>query len=162
APNRPPSDRSGADVGITGRARPPCQHRDMASRGRTARVWYMSGEFIDRVRRGDTYGLLLGLILATYVAIAIFERSPWERLIITTMLGLVVLLAMRTSHVGSLPMRLGIGLVLIAELSVLVQAAVGREGNDGTAYVMFVLVLMAPLVILARILRHQVVGVETI
>jgi hypothetical protein len=122
----------------------------------------MRGEFFDRVRRGDTYGLLLGLILATYLAIAIFERSPWERFIITTMLGVVVLLTLHTSHVSSRPMQVGVGIVLIAELSVLVQAIVGRQGNDGSAYVMFVLVLMAPLVILARILRHEVVGVETI
>jgi Ion channel len=134
----------------------------MAHRSRTAQLWYRRGEFVDRLRRGDTYGLLLGLILVTYVAIAIFERSPWERFVITTLLGLVVLLTLHTSHVRAMPLRVGVGMVAIAELSVLVQAAVGREGNDGTAYVMFVLVLMAPLVILSRILRHEVVGAETI
>jgi hypothetical protein len=134
----------------------------MAYRSRAASLWYRRGEFIASLRRGDSYGLLLGLLMVTYVAIAIFERSPWERFIITTMLGLVVILTLHTSHIRARPMRLGVWLVIIVELSVLVQAAVGREGNDGTGYVMFVLVLMAPIVILGRILRHEVVGVETI
>lgn len=114
------------------------------------------------MRRGDSYGVLLALILATYVGIALFERSPWERFVITTLLALVVLLTLHTSHVRALPLRVAVTLVMIAELSVFVQALVGREGNDGSAYVMFVLLLMAPVVILWRILRHEVVGVETI
>ena len=53
-------------------------------------------------------------------------------------------------------------LVVIIEVSTLVQAIIGREGNDGTAYVMFVLLLIAPLVILSRIMHHEVIGMETI
>jgi Ion channel len=134
----------------------------MARRSRASQLWYARGEFVDRMRRGDSYGLLLVLILAAYIAIALFERSPWERFLISILLGLVVLLTLHTSHVRALPLRVGIGLVLIVELSVFVQALIGREGNDGSAYVMFVLLLMAPIVILSRILRHEVVGVETI
>jgi hypothetical protein len=134
----------------------------VAQGARAARWRYASGEFVDRIRRGDSYGVLLVLILVTYVAIALFERSPWERFVITTLLALVVLLTLHTSHVRALPLRVAVTLVMIAELSVFVQALVGRHGNDGSAYVMFVLLLMAPVVILWRILRHEVVGVETI
>jgi hypothetical protein len=114
------------------------------------------------MRRGDSYGLLLGLILVTYVLIALLERSPWERAIIAIMLGLVVLLALHTSHVRGRWYRLTVFIVLIVELATLVQGIVGREGNDGSAFVMFVLLLMAPIVILSRILRHDVISVETI
>jgi hypothetical protein len=134
----------------------------MASRSRASQLWYRRGEFVEKLRRGDSYSVLLALILVAYVAIALFERSPWERFVITTTLGLVVLLTLHTSHVRARPMRVVVGLTMIAELSVLVQAIIGREGNDGSAYVMFVLLLMAPVVILSRILRHEVVGVETI
>jgi Ion channel len=134
----------------------------MARRSRASQLWYARGEFVDRMRRGDSYGLLLVLILVAYIAIALFERSPWERFLISMLLGLIVLLTLHTSHVRALPLHVGIGLVLIVELSVFVQALIGREGNDGSAYVMFVLLLMAPIVILSRILRHEVVGVETI
>src|SRR5260221_14656216 len=88
--------------------------------------------FRDRLVRGDTYGLLLALLLITYVLIALLERSPWQRFFISLMLGLVVLLPLHTSHVRERAFRLGELLVSIIELSTLVQAIVGREGNDGS------------------------------
>jgi hypothetical protein len=118
--------------------------------------------FLDRMRRGDSYGLLLALILFTYVLIALLERSPWERSVIAIMLGLVVLLALHTSHVRARAYRLVVFIVIIIELATLVQGLVGREGNDGSAFVMFVLLLIAPIVILSRVLRHDVISVETI
>jgi len=118
--------------------------------------------FKEQLIRGDTYGLLLGLLLVTYVLIALLERSPWERFFVSVMLGLIVLLTLHTSHVRSRAFRVGVALVLVIELSTFVQALVGRQGNDGTSYLMFVLVLIAPLVILSRIMRHEVIGMETI
>ena len=118
--------------------------------------------FKERLVRGDTYGLLLGILMATYVLIALLERSPWERLFISTMLGLIVLLTLHTSHVRARGFRLGVAVVLTIELSTFVQAVIGRDGNDGTGYLMFILVLIAPLVILSRIMRHEVIGMETI
>jgi Ion channel len=118
--------------------------------------------FQEQLVRGDTYGLLLGLLLVTYVLIALLERSPWERLFMAVMLGAVVLLALHTSHVRERGFRLGVAIVAIVVLSTLVQAIIGRQGNDGTGYLMFVLLLVAPIVVLARIIRHEVVGMETI
>ena len=51
---------------------------------------------------------------------------------------------------------------MIADAANFVQALVGREGNDGTGFMMFILVLIAPLVILSRIIRHESIGLETI
>jgi hypothetical protein len=118
--------------------------------------------FRERLVRGDTYGLLLVILMATYVLIALLERSPWERLFISLMLGLIVLLTLHTSHVRARAFRFILAIVLIIELATFVQAIVGREGNDGSGYLMFVLVLIAPLVILSRIMRHEVIGMETI
>jgi hypothetical protein len=126
------------------------------------RIRHGRDAFLERMRRGDSYGALLALILATYVLIALLERSPWERAVISTMLGLVVLLTLHTSHVRARSYRFVVAIVLIIELATVVQGAVGRQGNDGSAFVMFVLLLIAPLVILSRILRHNVVGIETI
>ena len=47
-------------------------------------------------------------------------------------------------------------------LSTLLQALVGRHGNDGSTFIVFLLVLVAPIVILNRILRHETIGTETI
>ncbi|HEY7105834.1 MAG TPA: ion channel [Acidimicrobiia bacterium] len=134
----------------------------MAHDHEPGRIRHGRDAFFGRMRRGDSYGVLLALILVTYVLIALLERSPWERAVISIMLGLVVLLALHTSHVRAGAYRLVVFIVLIIELATLVQGIVGREGNDGSAFVMFVLLLIAPLVILSRILRHDVVGIETI
>jgi uncharacterized membrane protein len=134
----------------------------MADPPRHGRLRSGRDAFKERLVRGDTYGLLLGILLVTYVLIAMLERSPWEQLFISTMLGLIVLLTLHTSHVRARAFRLGIALVFIIELSTLVQAIIGREGNDGTGYLMFVLVLIAPIVILSRIMRHEIIGMETI
>ena len=134
----------------------------MANAGPPGRLRHDLAQFADAIRRGDTYGLLLALLMMTYVLIALLERSPWERFMIAFMLGLVFLLTLHTSHVRARAFHVGVTVVLIIELSTLLQAVVGREGNDGTAYIMFVFLLIAPLVILSRILRHDVIGMETI
>jgi voltage-gated potassium channel len=134
----------------------------MAESRRPSRLTASRAAFKERLIRGDTYGLLLVILLVTYVLIALLERSPWERLFIATMLGFIVLLTLHTSHVRARAFWFGVALVLIIEISTLVQAVIGREGNDGTGYVMFVLLLIAPLVILGRIMRHEVIGMETI
>ncbi|MET0628860.1 MAG: ion channel [Acidimicrobiia bacterium] len=115
-----------------------------------------------RVRRGDSYGLLLAVILVGYVVIALLERSLWERFAITVVLGGTFLLALFTSHVRERGFRIGLVAVLFCILSTLLQALVGRHGNDGSTFIVFLLVLVAPVVILNRILRHETIGTETI
>jgi hypothetical protein len=118
--------------------------------------------FLERLRTGDTYGILLGLILGTYVVMAALDHGLWARFIVSAMLGCVLLLALHTSHVRGRSFRVVTALVVIVALSTLIQAALGRHGNDGTTFLMFVLVLAAPFVILLRILRHRVISTETI
>jgi voltage-gated potassium channel len=134
---------------------PPRPHRQLTIR-------HARGRFTERLRRGDTYGLLLAIILVGYVVIALLERSLWERFAISAIMGVTFLLALHTSHVRERGFRIGVVLVLFATLSTLVQALVGREGNDGSTFVVFLLVLVAPIVILNRILRHETIGTETI
>jgi hypothetical protein len=50
----------------------------------------------------------------------------------------------------------------LAALSTLLQAIFDRRTNDGTTFIMFFFVIAAPIVILNRILRHRVIGRETI
>jgi hypothetical protein len=118
--------------------------------------------FVERLRKGDTYGLLLGLILATYVVMAALDHGLWARFIVSAMLGCVLLLALHTSHVRGRALQVATGLVVLVALSTLVQALLDRHGNDGTTFLMFVLVLAAPFVVLVRILRHRVISTETI
>jgi uncharacterized membrane protein len=74
----------------------------------------------------------------------------------------VLLLAFHTSHVRARGLTVGVVLVVIADAGNLFQAVFDRHGADGSTYIMFVLVLIAPVVILNRIIRHETVGLETI
>ena len=119
--------------------------------------------YAERFARGDSYGLLLALLVAVYLLIAAEQHeSLWGRFFISVGLGFVLLLAFHTSHVRARAFKVGIVLVVLADLANLFQAAFDRHGGDGSTYVMFLLVLAAPVVILNRIVRHETVGLETI
>jgi Ion channel len=120
-------------------------------------------DYAERFARGDSYGLLLTLILVLYVTIAATKHgSLWARFFISVLLGGVLLLAFHTSHVRARGLRIGVILVVIADSANLLQALFDRHGNDGSTFIMFVLVLIAPIVILNRIIRHETIGLETI
>ncbi|MET0421508.1 MAG: ion channel [Acidimicrobiia bacterium] len=126
------------------------------------RLHYTRGAFSERLRRGDTYSLLLCVIIASYIVVAVLQRSLWERFIVTVVLGFTFLLTLHTSHVRERGFRVGIALVGFATISTFLQALFDHKGNDGSTFIIFVLVLSAPVVILNRILRHETIGTETI
>jgi uncharacterized membrane protein len=119
--------------------------------------------YAERFARGDSYGLLLALLIALYILIAAEQhRNLWGRFVISLLLGGVLLLAFHTSHVRSRAFTVGIVLVVAADLSNFLQAVTDRHGSDGSTFIMFVLVLLAPIAITHRIIRHETVGLETI
>lgn len=119
--------------------------------------------YAERFARGDSYGLLLALLIALYVLIAAEQhQNLWGRFLISMLLGAVLLLAFHTSHVRSRAFKVGIALVVAADIANFLQAATGRHGGDGSTFIMFVLVLLAPVAIIHRIIRHETVGLETI
>jgi uncharacterized membrane protein len=130
----------------------------------SSRSPYMSRQaYAERFARGDSYGLLLALLVALYVLIAAeSHRNLWGRFLISVVLGSVLLLAFHTSHVRSRAFSIGIVLVVLADIANLVQAATGHRAGDGSTFIMFVLVLLAPIAITYRIVRHETVGMETI
>jgi hypothetical protein len=120
------------------------------------------GHLLQRMRDGDSYGFLLALILVGYVVIALVERSLWARFVISCVMGVVFIATLHTSQIRGRGLHIGIIAVLFAVLSTMVQALVGRDGNDGSTFIIFLLVLIAPVVILNRIMRHETIGTETI
>ncbi len=144
---------------ITEIGRGACHHRPMADVTRPRR----REAYAERFARGDSYGLLLALLLVLYVVMAAtHHQSLWGRWAISMLLGAVMLLTLHTSHVRSRGFHVGIAIVLIAETSNLLQAVFNESTGTGATFLMFLLVLAAPVVILNRILRHETVGLETI
>ena len=120
-------------------------------------------DYAERFARGDSYGLLLVLLGVLYLTIAaVNHESLWGRFVVSVILGAVLLLAFHTSHVRARGLTIGVVLVVVADTANLFQALFNRHGSDGSTYIMFVLVLIAPVVILNRIIRHETVGMETI
>ena len=73
--------------------------------------------FAEQIRRGDSYGLLLALILVTYVVMAIVDHdSLWGRFVVSAMLGGVLLLALHTSHVRERSFYRGFSCAILAAL----------------------------------------------
>jgi uncharacterized membrane protein len=130
----------------------------------SARRRHISREdYAERFARGDSYGLLLALLGVLYLTIAIVNHeSLWGRFFVSVLLGAVLLLAFHTSHVRARGLTIGVALVVIADTGNLVQALLNRHGSDGSTYIMFLLVMIAPIVILNRIIRHETVTMETI
>src|ERR1700712_2586725 len=92
--------------------------------------------YAERFARGDSYGLLLALLIALYILIAAEQhRNIWGRFVISVVLGLVLLLALHTSHVRSRAFKVGIALVVIADLANLLQAATGHSGGNGSSFI---------------------------
>jgi uncharacterized membrane protein len=119
--------------------------------------------YAERFARGDSYGLLLALLIALYIVIAATPHaSLWGRFFISMLLAAVMLLALHTSHVRQKGFRVGVAVVVVAETVNLLQAVLNERTGTGSTFLMFLLVLAAPLVILNRILRHETVGLETI
>jgi uncharacterized membrane protein len=102
-------------------------------------------------------------LIGLYILIAAESHSNlWGRFVISLVLGAVLLLAFHTSHVRARAFKVGIVLVVLADLANFVQAAADRHGGDGSTFIMFLLVLLAPIAIVHRIIRHETVGLETI
>jgi hypothetical protein len=139
------------------------EHRRMPDDATPKPKFFSREGYAERFARGDSYGLLLALLVGLYILIAAeSHHNLWGRFVISLVLGGVLLLAFHTSHVRSRAFRVGIVLVVIADVANFLQAATGREGGDGTTFIMFVLILLAPIAIVHRIIRHETVGLETI
>src|SRR5712692_7607520 len=84
-------------------------------------------DYAERFARGDSYGLLLALLLALYVTIAASSHeSLWGRFVVSVLLGAVLLLALHTSHVRARGLRVGVALVVFADSANLLQALFNR------------------------------------
>jgi hypothetical protein len=120
------------------------------------------GALVDRLRRGDSYGLLLLAIVVAYALSAVCGRSAWAGVVVTVAFGCVLLLALHTSHARGRSMRVVAVFVVVAVLMAVAHAATGTRSIEVAGYTSVLLGFAAPVVVLRRIARHPVVNVETI
>ena len=118
--------------------------------------------FRERLQEGDTYGLLLILIIATYFLLAFVGKSHWGKVALAVAFAGVLLLTLHTSHVRGRWMRITFVLAAITVSINVVQAIVDQEAVTGLTYLWIGFIIASPIVILTRILRHPSVDLETI
>jgi hypothetical protein len=116
----------------------------------------------DRLERGDSYGLLLGLIIVTYALMAVLNFGGWGRVVISGLFAAILLLAIHTSHVRKRGMRIGIVFAAVSVGVNIVAVAIGSSSLHFLAFLLIIPVLAAPIIVLNNILRHTVVNVETL
>lgn len=118
--------------------------------------------FRERMEEGDTYGLLLILIIAVYFEMALIDSSHWQKVISAVSFAAVLLLTLHTSHVRGRWVRITLVVCVIVVSINLGQAIADTEVLTGATYIWIGFIVAAPMIILNRIFRHPAVDLETI
>jgi ion channel len=118
--------------------------------------------FRHRLEEGDTYGLLLILIIAAYFEMALIGTSHWGKTVLSLSFAGILLLTLHTSHVRGRWVRITIVVSVFVVTVNFVQAVVDSEAFTGATYIWIGFIVASPIVILNRIFRHPTVDLETI
>jgi hypothetical protein len=118
----------------------------------------------ERIARGDSYVLVLLLIVAAYFVLSLSRRNPSAWGVATVLITSATLLAaVRTSRTGPVVMRAAVVAAMLALLLALVNVALDSAAiHDLIGIAVGALLLAAPPAILWRIVQHPTVTVETL
>ncbi|MGZ6640179.1 MAG: ion channel [Solirubrobacteraceae bacterium] len=119
-------------------------------------------QFLERV--GDAYGLVLVLILATFVVAMTLPPQGWGgRVAAVAVAGLTAIIALTSSDVRLGRVRLAVGAALAAILAAVLAQAVSSDALLGAAFVIDSLLLaVAAVTILRRVVPSAMVDFRTI
>ncbi len=115
-------------------------------------------------RFADSFGLVLVLLLAGLFLRAATGDTPIGAAATLVVFAAATWLALRASQVRRRGLRVATALIPLAVLVALVMAFLGAGGYDAPtlgAFVTLLLVVVAPVVILRRLLSHPVVNLNT-
>jgi hypothetical protein len=116
-----------------------------------------------RLRAEDAYGLLLADVVLTFLVFAQIDPGRWGRLVLAPATGSMLLLALFASRARPRLVRVAVIGVGIEFALVIYEAIFDTDLFAGSTYAIYgLLVLITPIVILNRILRHPEVTLSTI
>jgi voltage-gated potassium channel Kch len=119
----------------------------------------------ERLGGTDRYGVLLLLIIITIVVTVVLRDNTWERFASVTMIGVMLLFALRTSGASMQLQRLAIAFVPVCIVATAIAAGWGEDGQAvriGIASLMTVLQAAVLLAILRRLATHLTISWNTI
>ncbi len=122
-----------------------------------------SRSIAQRFSTEDAYGLLLAIIVLTFVLFSQVDPGRWTRLVIAPAVGAMLLLALYASRARPQLMRAAVIALVVAYMVVIAESVLDNEAFAGSIYLIYALLLcVTPVVIINRILRHPEVQVSTI
>src|SRR5262249_17878686 len=111
----------------------------------------------------DAYGLLLAIIILTFVVLSQVDPARWTRLVVAPSVGAMLLLALYASRARFELVRAAVIALAVSYLIVFAPALFSTQPFQPSIYLIYgLLLLITPLVIINRILRHPEVQVSTI
>lgn len=114
-----------------------------------------------RLERGDTYLAVLALLIVTYFLVSLLPDATWSRVLEEVAVGATLLITLRTSHARPRLQRLARAGVVVGLVLTVIGSVVGN--TVALVHLVFMLLLLVtPVVILNRILRHSTVNIETV
>jgi hypothetical protein len=112
---------------------------------------------------GYRFGIVLGLLFATFIVMASAPGGTWARPVIVGLQGGTLVAAFLASRVGRRLLRIAIVVASVAFVSAVVSAAVGSPGGNGPFLLLDVLLAVAtPIVIGRSVWRRGTVDIRTI
>jgi len=119
-------------------------------------------QFVERI--GDAYGLVLVLILTTFVVTMTLPEQGWGgRVVAVAVAGLTAIIALTSSDVRLGRVRIAVAAALAAVLATVLATAVSSDALLGAAFVVDSLLLaVAAVTILRRVVPSAMVDFRTI
>jgi hypothetical protein len=129
-----------------------------ARRARTRERWLLRAE-----RVSDAFGLVLILVLLTYVLASLFDNRGWASVVLTVTTSAASVVALTSSHVRGRFVRLAIWLsVLTVALAAIGAAADARSWLNFASLIQVSLLAVAMAAVLRRVVTAPEVGFRTI
>jgi hypothetical protein len=111
----------------------------------------------------DAYGVLLAIIVITFVLLSQVDPARWTRLVVAPAVGAMLLLSLYASRARYELVRAAVIAVVFSYTIVIAEAFLDTEAFRGSIYLIYgILLVITPVVIINRILRHPEVQVSTI
>src|SRR5262245_36603320 len=114
--------------------------------------------------RGEArFGLVLLLLLATFVLLMVGSSSDWVRPVSVALMGTTLVAALYAADASARMRRLAAVVSLVAFVAALSTVALGRSSGDGLVAVLnAALVVVAPIAIARSVVRRQTIDVRTV
>ncbi|HET7052966.1 MAG TPA: ion channel [Solirubrobacterales bacterium] len=111
----------------------------------------------------DAFGLVLALVLTTYVLASVISNRGWPAVLLTLATGATAVVALTSSHVRSLVVRRALGLAVLAVLLSAVSAVTGgRPWLSAASVIEMGLLAVAMGAVLRRVVTSANVSSRTI